>query len=125
MPLDETTIMDYFYLSVFYDKAANNGKTKENLAILKTMKGLEYELSYAQPAFKTFHVTKQLRESKVKTLPIAVYYIQCGKIYQAPSLANVISYRLRQAAFTLEQSLRSLEECTEVNLDKSDGWVRI
>lgn len=47
--LNARSIMDYFYRSVFYDRNANNDKTREDLTKLKSMKGLEFSLLKSIP----------------------------------------------------------------------------
>ena len=47
--LNARSIMDYFYGSVFYDRNANNDKTREDLSKLKSMKGLEFSLLKSIP----------------------------------------------------------------------------
>lgn len=106
--LDNGTVMDYFYISVFYDKAANNEKTKEDLGKLKFMKGLEYTLVHSIPEAGIFHIRKQFRHSERKITPLALYYVLGGIVYEAPSLHRVLDCKIRNLSFSLNQSLENL-----------------
>lgn len=103
--LDNTSVMGYFYQSIFYDKSANNEKTKEDLKKLQYMKGLEYVVNYSMPELGIFHVKKQFRSSEKKVMPIAIYYVYHGRVYEAPSLNRVISSKLRNLSYYLNESL--------------------
>jgi len=112
-PLDNSTVMHYFYMSVFYDKSANNEKTREDLSRLKYMKGLEYMLVHSIPEVGIFHIRKQYRQGEKKIIPISMYYVLSGKIYEAPSLGKVLQAKLRNLSFCLNQSLYNLAACAE------------
>lgn len=109
-PLDSKTIMSYFYFSIFYDKAANNEKTREDLSRLKLMSGLEYILEHSIPEQGIFHIKKQFRYNDRRVTPLALYYVISGKVYEAPSLNRVLTTRLRNFAFNLDTSLKSLSK---------------
>lgn len=113
--LDKETVMHYFYLSIFYDKTANNEKTKEDLKKLQFMKGLEYTLTYAMPDLGIFHIRKQYRSSEKKVTPIAIYYVYHGRVYEAPSLSRVINSKLRNMSYYLNESLSLLSNYLETN----------
>lgn len=96
--LDNRTAMDYFTQSIFYDRSANNEKTKEDLTRLKYMKGLEFVLVHSRPEAGIYHIRKQFRHGEKKFTQLALYYILGGRVYQAPSLATVINSKLRNLA---------------------------
>lgn len=96
--------MQYFYLSIFYDKAANNEKTKEDLSRLKSMKGLEYLVVHSMPELGIFHIRKQYRTGERRVTPIALYYVYGGMIYEAPSLGKLLKNRVRNIALFLHKS---------------------
>jgi MED6 mediator sub complex component len=113
--LDNESVMPYFYQSVFYDKSANNEKTKEDLKKLVHMKGLEYNISYSLPELSIFHIRKQYRSSEKKITPIAIYYVYHGRIYEAPSLNRVITSKLKNLSYYLNDSLNLLSDYAENN----------
>lgn len=106
--LDNNTVMQYFYLSVFYDKKANNEKVKEELSLLKTMRGLEFAMVHSIPDLGVYHIRKQYRHSEKKVTSIALYYVMSGKIYEAPSIYRVFSVKLRNIAHSLDQALTQI-----------------
>jgi len=107
-PLTLTTLPAYFYLSSFYDKAANNEKTREDLSRLKTMKGLEYVFEQPNPQVAIYHIRKQYRHNEKKTADIALYYVYLGRIYQAPALSAVLQTRLQNISINLQSSLSAM-----------------
>lgn len=107
-PLTLATVPEYFYLSSFYDKAANNEKTREDLSRLKTMKGLEYIFEQPNPQVPIFHIRKQYRHNEKKTTDIALYYVHLGRIYQAPALSAVLQTRLHNISTNLQSSLSAV-----------------
>jgi hypothetical protein len=113
--IDNDTVMSYFYQSVFYDKSANNEKTREDLKKMQYMKGLEYNISGSIPELGIYHVKKQYRSSEKKVTPIAIYYVCHGRIYEAPSLNRVITSKLRNLSYYLSESLSLLSEYAENN----------
>lgn len=114
-PLDNTTVMYYFYNSIFYDKNANNEKTMEDLSLLKSMRGLEFALVHSMPDIGIYHIKKQFRHSERKVTPIALYYVMSGKMYEAPSVHNVFSAKLRNLGFCLNKAFNQLAEFTDNN----------
>ena len=111
--LDNESVMGYFYQSVFYDRSANNEKTKEDLKKMQAMRGLEYVVSYSMPELGIFHIKKQYRSGEQRTTPIAIYYVYHGHVYEAPSLNRVISSKLRNLSYYLNDSLRLLSDYAE------------
>ena len=118
--LNELNLMTYFYSSIFYDKSCNNEKTKEDLNKLKHMRGLEYIplLSHSIPSKGLFYIKKQFRTSDKKVIPIALYYVYYGRVYESPSLSKVISAKIRSAAFFLNDSLNTLASHLETQMSK-------
>ena len=82
---------------------------------MQYMKGLEYVLSYSLPELSIFHIKKQYRSNEKKVTPIAIYYVYHGRIYEAPSLSRVISSKLRNSAYYLNESLTLLSTYVENN----------
>ncbi|CAG9330019.1 unnamed protein product [Blepharisma stoltei] len=108
--LDNKTIMNYFYLSIFYDKAANNEKCIEDLARLKNLVGLEYILDHSIPELGIYHIKKQYRHNDRRVTTLALYYVVAGKIYEAPSINKILTTRMRNFAFNLDASLKYLSK---------------
>lgn len=111
--LDNESVMTYFYCSIFYDKSANNEKTKEDLKKMKYMRGLEYILTYSLPDKGIFHIKKQYRTNEKKVTPIGIYYVYHGRVYESPSLSRVISSKVRNMSFFLNDSLNLLTSYLE------------
>lgn len=111
--LDNESVMTYFYCSIFYEKSANNEKTKEDLKKMKYMRGLEYILTYSLPDKGIFHIKKQYRTNEKKVTPISIYYVYHGRIYESPSLSRVISSKVRNLSFSLNDSLNQLTSYLE------------
>lgn len=95
-PLNKENVLDYFSLSSFYDKTCNNEQIKmQRLELNKLifMIGIEYTVIFSQEP-DLFIIRKQKRENKLSTIPIAIYYIIHGFIFQAPTIYSVISSRI-------------------------------
>ena len=104
-PLAEQTVLHYFALSPFYDRACNNEKLKmQRLEMdrLKSMRGIEYETVPTPPPSNPeqqqpcslFLIRKQRRISPNQVKPLAMYYVLDGTVYQAPNLYAMLSSRL-------------------------------
>lgn len=116
-PLNSNTVLDYFGLSLFYDRSCNNEILKpqrQSLVVLKQMTGLEYEVIHPPPMISKddtdqyvyhpqvsplFLIRKQERDSPTEAKHLAVYYCLYGTIYQAPHLLDVLLCRLRNSMY--------------------------
>lgn len=102
--LNARSIMDYFYGSVFYDRNANNDKTREDLSKLKSMKGLEFSLLKSIPQQGIYQIIKQFRHNESNVTALAVYYVSNGQIYQSPNLIDVLSVKVLALQHFMQKS---------------------
>eukprot|EP00743_Colponemidia_sp_Colp-15_P008075 GILK01008750.1.p1 GENE.GILK01008750.1~~GILK01008750.1.p1 ORF type:complete len:198 (-),score=29.87 GILK01008750.1:375-929(-) len=112
-PLNAQTVLDYFALSIFYDRTCNNETCRMQrleLDKLKSMRGIEYILLYAQENNGMFVIRKQFRESPDRIFPLAAYYVIGGAVYQAPSAYAVISSRLQKSLYHINKSLSTITD---------------
>lgn len=111
-PLNESTALDYFSMSQFYDRTCNNELVKmQNLdpVLLQTMPGLEYKLTNV-PAPNLFIITKSRRTITPPSLePLATYYIHEGNVYQAPTIHAVLSTRIMQSLHHLRAAFDTMQ----------------
>jgi mediator of RNA polymerase II transcription subunit 6 len=112
-PLNDTTALDYFSLSQFYDRSCNNELVKMQRldpALMSTMAGIEYKL-LPSPSENLFLVSKSRRVTAPKpaVAVLAVYYILNGNVYQAPTAHAVLSSRVLQALHHLRNSFDVLQ----------------
>lgn len=114
IPLDDTSVMDYFAMSQFYDRTCNNEVLKmqarftDNAALLSQlhkMTGVEYAVLSSQPP-KLFIIAKQQRHSPEKTSILSLHYVLDGSIYMAPSVHGVIGSRVTLSLYYLNEALK-------------------
>lgn len=114
--LTETTILDYFALSQFYERTCNNEVLRMQARYtdhptsgdpsqqLHRMTGIEYGLMTSKPP-NLFIIGKWQRHSPQRTALLACYYVLEGAIYMAPSVRDVLEGRLVSAAHHLREAL--------------------
>jgi mediator of RNA polymerase II transcription subunit 6 len=100
-PLNAETVLDYFSLSQFYDRACNNELVKMQRldpALMSTMEGIEYTL-VPSSSLTLFRIAKSRRAitPQPSVTLLAVYYIVNGVVYQAPTAHAVLSSRILQS----------------------------
>ncbi|KAI8920550.1 MED6 mediator sub complex component-domain-containing protein [Entophlyctis helioformis] len=114
--LNEFNVLDYFALSQFYDNSCLNEQLKMQARFnelqahqldRRQMRGLEFDLWYYTHIPSLYVIRKQTRHSPTKTELIAVYYIIEGTIYQAPSLYQLLSNRVRTSLYFAQQALET------------------
>jgi hypothetical protein len=99
-PLDESTVLDYFTHSRFYDRSCNNERARgavDPAARLREMRGVEYAVvrtAHRGPAADLLTIERRYRHSETHVDVQAVYYVLQGVVYQAPHLHTVLSSRL-------------------------------
>jgi len=111
-PLNKDTVLTYFAISGFYDKTCNNEQIRmQRLTMDKMllMKGLEYKLEHTQEPF-LYVIKKQKRESPNVAVPIAIYYIINGTIFQAPHIYSVLAARASVSLLYLQQSFSEVSK---------------
>ncbi|EAU93412.2 hypothetical protein CC1G_04391 [Coprinopsis cinerea okayama7 len=119
-PLTEQNVFDYFATSMFYDKQSNNqvlrmqtiytGVPIANEAEeLRRFTGIEFAVVHAQPpAFFIIHKRERISPDEVK--PLAAYFINNNRIYQAPDLYSLLSNRLLTSVSALQTTLDVLRK---------------
>lgn len=124
-PLDETTVLDYFSLSQFYDGRCNNELIKMqrlDKSLLETMPGIEYGLT-GNPSPGLFIITKAKRSiDPPKLEPLATYYIHDGDVYQAPSMHAILSSRVLQSVHHLRKAFESMHNATVLSEHGKYVW---
>lgn len=77
----ESTIMEIFYGSVFYQKESNNEELRTQLQTtgiqesLKEMKGIQFVVTHLYPDKNLFWIEKRNRTSPRDYIVISVYYM--------------------------------------------------
>jgi mediator of RNA polymerase II transcription subunit 6 len=112
-PLNNSTVLDYFSLSQFYDRTCNNELIKMQRldpALMATMDGIEYAVSPASaPPFFLITKSRRVVAPPSSLTLLAVYYIINGNAYQAPSAHSVLSSRVLQSLHHLRKSFDILQ----------------
>ena len=116
VPLAESTAVEYFSLSPFYQHTCTNeslrarGMRMDDAEELKRSVGVEYVVVAAQPPH-LFAIAKRKRSSPTNASILAMYYILDGNVYQSPTLRDVINSRtVRPSRATWNRCRRN---CTE------------
>jgi len=122
-PLTKDTVLDYFTLSGFYDRSCNNEHLKmQRLGLdkLNLMKGIEYVLSTANEP-DLYVITKRKRDSPTSVIPLAVYYIIRGTIFQAPNVYSVVASRTIKCLYHVQ---KAFQECNSyASFDPYTGYT--
>ena len=110
----ESTALDYFKNSPFYDKTSNNEilnmqmqyTTLDKSEIeekLKQMMGIEYK--FKESINNIFIIEKVYRKSYNITELRDIYYIMNGVIYKAPSDKKLLTSRFINSAYFIDKAL--------------------
>jgi mediator of RNA polymerase II transcription subunit 6 len=93
--LNIENVLDYFYLSPFYDKNSNNEIIKMqhlDSKLLKGMTGVEYNL---EDGYDDLYILSKIRRFSQNNFEILnYYYILIGTIYQCPDIGSVLDARI-------------------------------
>ena len=90
---------------------------------LVKMKGIEYDVIHTNADTSLcFIIRKQNRMSKTDVVPIAVYYIIEGSIYQAPDVYSILGSRIETSLFHLDQAFNILIGMCTFQPSKGYGW---
>lgn len=101
----ESTIMEIFYSSVFYQKESNNEQLRTQLQTsgiqesLKEMKGIQFVVTQLYPEKNLFWIEKRNRTSPRDFTVISVYYMLNFTIFQAPTLSHIVDTRINNSIF--------------------------
>jgi len=144
--LDETTVLDYFYASPFYDDGEaclNQARRLGNLDIdPKDWVGYEYRLVHAcdngkhlvpiplgspfnyNHQFAVF-VIQKVKLNKGRLTPLDCFYIIGGTVYAAPSLGDLLRYRLLHAMESRLVYIEEIKQLTNWNALEGHSFGRI
>jgi hypothetical protein len=87
------------------------------------MKGIEYDVIHANAEPRLcFVIRKQKRMSTTDIVPMAVYYIVEGTIYQAPDFYSVLGSRMMTSLFHLDQAFNILVNAYTFQPFKCYAW---
>lgn len=90
--LDQGSIMEYFYLSHFFETNSINHRCRVQKVEFHKKKelftGIEYNL---QSTTNPFLISKDIRKNANEVVTISYYYCCDGIIYQAPDLLSVLT----------------------------------
>ncbi|KIY67591.1 MED6-domain-containing protein [Cylindrobasidium torrendii FP15055 ss-10] len=118
-PMTAENVFEYFACSQFYDKQSNNqvlrmqtmhtGVARENEAEeLKRFVGIEFAVVHADTTANFFIIHKRERTSPEHTTPLAVYFIENNRVFQAPDIYTLVSMRLAASIQGLQKTLDSV-----------------
>ncbi|KAK4687354.1 mediator of RNA polymerase II transcription subunit 6, partial [Tremellales sp. Uapishka_1] len=113
--------MDYFAYSPFWDNKSNNnvlrtqrrvenptyGHADERSELNAFTTGFEYIIAHSQPP-NLFIVHKREVEGDQRKRVLAIYFILMDKIYPTPSIYDVMSSRLKNAAYLISNTFTKL-----------------
>jgi hypothetical protein len=121
--LSRDNVLDYFYLSPFYDLTSNNQTIRAQRVTtiyLLNLIGLEFilesnnQLSLYEPTL--FVIKKQYRKSSHHAEVLEVFYVMEGIIYQSPSFIDLLNIKYNKISLYLQQSFQiSLNESQHMN----------
>lgn len=109
--LDNSSVLDYFSLSQFYDKTCNNEvvkmQTERKLSYKEIQEKLTHLIGIEYFLFSStedcFIIGKQERKRENLEL-LCFYYVLNGVIYQAPTIKEILLSRLEAAMWFLNQA---------------------
>ncbi|WVR06987.1 hypothetical protein IAU60_004024 [Kwoniella sp. DSM 27419] len=116
--------MDYFAYSPFWDTKSNNnvlrtqrrvenptyGHAEEKIELNAFTSGFEYVVSHAQIPDLFVIQKREVGPSGKRDQVTGSWFILHDKIYQSPTMYDVVSNRLRNAAYLISKTLGSLSE---------------
>ncbi|KAJ1605586.1 hypothetical protein OIY81_3444 [Cryptosporidium canis] len=130
--------LEYFYLSPFHDPNSLNIQRKRG-EHTEVAEGFEYRVTYVneeglgnvpQPPGSTWNTPNQFGIFIIqkffiefqREVPLNVYYILSGTIYEAPTLSNVFLHRTAEAFLSMEKIFDTLNEMTRFSLYEGYTW---
>ncbi|KAF9977858.1 Mediator of RNA polymerase II transcription subunit 6 [Actinomortierella ambigua] len=128
--LTPDNVLDYFALSPFWDPSCNNAVLKmqtqfNNLGEMKQklaeMTGVEFAVVHERfPAL--FIIQKQRRRSPRDVVPLAVYYVLHGNVYQSPDLYTVLANRMLTSLQNVESAFTDARKLTDFHPSSGYRW---
>jgi hypothetical protein len=109
--LSRQNVLDYFYISPFYDLNSNNQLLRAqrvDTSHLTSMIGLEFILDLNLLAHEPtlYVIKKQYRKSPHHVDTLEVYYVMEGIIYQSPSFINLLMLKYNKINLYLQQTFQ-------------------
>ncbi|WWC89224.1 uncharacterized protein L201_004142 [Kwoniella dendrophila CBS 6074] len=116
--------MDYFAYSPFWDTKSNNnvlrtqrrvenptyGHAEEKIELNAFKSGFEYIISHSQPPDLFVVQKREVDPSGKRDRVTGSWFILQERIYQSPTVYDVVSARLRNASHLISKTLNSLSE---------------
>ncbi|KAG0233989.1 Mediator of RNA polymerase II transcription subunit 6 [Actinomortierella wolfii] len=128
--LTPDNVLDYFALSPFWDPSCNNAVLKmqtqfNNLGEMKQklseMTGIEFAVVHERfPAL--FIIQKQRRRGPRDVVPLAVYYVLHGNVYQCPDLYTVLANRMLTSLQNVESAFNDARKLTDFHPSAGYRW---
>ncbi|EEA04860.1 uncharacterized protein CMU_039270 [Cryptosporidium muris RN66] len=137
--LSPTLALEYFFLSPFHDPNSLNMQRKMNQLSCEEVEGIEYKLIYVNEEgldrislppgstwivpnqFGIFIIQKFLIQYQ-REVPLQLYYIIAGTIYEAPSLSSIFLHRVAEAFRNLEITFDLIKGMSEFSLNEGYNW---
>ncbi|OII75417.1 uncharacterized protein cubi_01938 [Cryptosporidium ubiquitum] len=130
--------LEYFYLSPFHDPNSLNIQRKLGKHT-DAAEGFEYRITYIneeglgnvpQPPGSTWNTPNQFGIFIIqkfyiefqREVPLNIYYILSGTIYEAPTLSNVFLHRTAEAFLSMEKAFDALNEMARFSLYEGYTW---
>ncbi|KAL7068977.1 hypothetical protein ACR3K2_05100 [Cryptosporidium serpentis] len=137
--LSPTLALEYFFLSPFHDPNSLNMQRRMNQLSCEEVEGIEYKLIYVNEEgldrislppgstwivpnqFGIFIIQKFLIQYQ-REVPLQLYYIIAGTIYEAPSLSSIFLHRVAEAFRNLEITFDLIKGMSEFSLNEGYSW---
>jgi mediator of RNA polymerase II transcription subunit 6 len=117
--LSRDNVLDYFYLSPFYDLTANNQTIRAQRVTslyLLNLIGLEFMVETNPYEPTLFLIKKQYRKSSHHAEVLEVFYVMEGVVYQSPTFIDLLSTKYNKICLYLHQTFQiSLEQSEHLN----------
>ncbi|RKP24982.1 mediator complex, subunit Med6, partial [Syncephalis pseudoplumigaleata] len=142
-PLNPVTVLDYFEHSPFWDPTCNNAVLKMQtqfnalealqehlrqvlglhrlLATARRMTGVEFSVVHERwPAL--FIIRKQLRRGPNEVVPLAVYHVVHGHVYQSPDMLTLLNTRISTSLHHLEKAMDRARQLVDFQPARGYQW---
>jgi len=123
-PLNTGSVLDYFSLSGFYDRTCNNEQIKMqrlDADKITSMRGIEYVLHAAKEP-DLYVIKKQKRESPTIAIPLALYYVIRGTIFQSPHIYSVLASRMLKGLYHVKTAFNEAASYQRYNPYANYTW---
>eukprot|EP01135_Chromosphaera_perkinsii_P004482 Nk52_evm6s284 gene=Nk52_evmTU6s284 len=126
-PLNPNTVLDYFANSQFYDRECNNEVIKMQRmdpSNLQDMTGIEYVVRHSQEPAVLYVIMKQRRDSRTSTVPLELYYVIEGTIYQCPDMAALANSRMATVLHYVGEAFEEAAGYVQFHPTEGYRWVK-